>query len=184
MTFGPRWSFVVGAALCIAGCSQHRRSYLLHISNLPGWEPLLYNVVVQPLSPVQLWQPGSPVHSIFQARILECVTISFSRGSSWPRGWTHVSCIGRWILHHWATREASLILNRVRVIIKPGPTLHIILSIMWNRVRYFLKSEQSSAALIPCWGRTCTVVVPNCPSWEQTSPVLSGHPVLGQPAVS
>ena len=37
------------------------------------------------------------------------VVISFSRGSSWPRDWTHiscVSCIGRWILNHWATREA------------------------------------------------------------------------------
>ena len=45
----------------------------------------------------------------FQARILEQVVISFSRGSSWPRDWTHiscVSCIGRQILYHWTTREA------------------------------------------------------------------------------
>ena len=34
------------------------------------------------------------------------VAISFSRGSSWPRDWTLVSCNGRWILYHWATREA------------------------------------------------------------------------------
>ena len=27
-------------------------------------------------------------------------------GSSWTRDWTRISCIGRWILHHWATREA------------------------------------------------------------------------------
>ena len=40
-----------------------------------------------------------------QARMLEWVAISFSRGSSWLRNWTHVSCIGRRILHHWATRE-------------------------------------------------------------------------------
>ena len=50
--------------------------------------------------------PGSSVHGISQARILEWVAISFSRGSSWPRNWTQVSCIGRWILYHWATREA------------------------------------------------------------------------------
>ena len=31
-----------------------------------------------------------------------------SVGSSWTRAWTHVSCIGRWILYHWATREAPL----------------------------------------------------------------------------
>ena len=36
---------------------------------------------------------GSSVHGILQARILEWVAISFSRGSSRPRDWTHVSCI-------------------------------------------------------------------------------------------
>ena len=50
--------------------------------------------------------PGSSAHEIFQARILEWVAISFSRGSSRPRDWTHVSCIGRQVLHHWAIREA------------------------------------------------------------------------------
>ena len=38
--------------------------------------------------------PGFSVHGIPQARILEWVTISFSRGSSWPRDWTRVSRIG------------------------------------------------------------------------------------------
>ena len=37
--------------------------------------------------------PGSSVHRILQARILEQVAISFSRGSSWPRNRTQVSCI-------------------------------------------------------------------------------------------
>ena len=36
--------------------------------------------------------PGSSVHATLQARILERVTISFSRGSSRPRDWTHISC--------------------------------------------------------------------------------------------
>ena len=52
--------------------------------------------------------PGSSVHGISQARILEWVAISFSRGSSWPRDWTHISCIGRWILYHWVTQEAKI----------------------------------------------------------------------------
>ena len=43
--------------------------------------------------------PGSSVHGMFQARILEWVAISSSKGSSQPRDWTHVSCIGRWILY-------------------------------------------------------------------------------------
>ena len=46
------------------------------------------------------------------ARILQWVTTEWvTRGSSWPRDWTHiswVSCIGRWILYHWATWEAQL----------------------------------------------------------------------------
>ena len=37
--------------------------------------------------------PGSSVHGILQARILEQVAIPFSRGSSQPRDWTWVSCI-------------------------------------------------------------------------------------------
>ena len=44
----------------------------------------------------------------FQARILECVAISYSRGSSWPRDWTHLSYIGRQILYHWANLANSL----------------------------------------------------------------------------
>ena len=53
--------------------------------------------------------PGSSVHGILQARILEWVAISFSRGSSWPRDQTSisfVSWIGRWIPYHWTSGEA------------------------------------------------------------------------------
>ena len=51
--------------------------------------------------------PGSSVHGFSQARILEWVAISFSRGYSPPRDWTWISCISRQILYHWATREAG-----------------------------------------------------------------------------
>ena len=50
--------------------------------------------------------PGFSVHGIFQARIPEWVTISYSRGSSQSRDWTHISfisCIGRWILYYCTT---------------------------------------------------------------------------------
>ena len=56
--------------------------------------------VVQSLSHVRLFcnpmtcsPPGSSVHGISQARILEWVAISFSRGSSCPRDQIQVSCI-------------------------------------------------------------------------------------------
>ena len=42
--------------------------------------------------PMDCGPPGSSVHRILQARILEWVAISFSRGSSWPRGQTCISC--------------------------------------------------------------------------------------------
>ena len=48
--------------------------------------------------------PGSSVHGILQARILEWVAMPSSRGPSRPRGWTHisfVSCIGRRVLYHY-----------------------------------------------------------------------------------
>ena len=41
--------------------------------------------------PTDYSPPGSFVHEVSQARILECVAISFSRGSSWPRDGTWVS---------------------------------------------------------------------------------------------
>ena len=50
--------------------------------------------------------PDSSVHGICKARILEWVSISFSKRSSWLRDQTCASCTGRWVLHHWATREA------------------------------------------------------------------------------
>ena len=50
---------------------------------------------------------SSSVHGILQARILEWVAISYSRGSSWLRDQTCISYIGRQILYCSATREAS-----------------------------------------------------------------------------
>ena len=51
-------------------------------------------------------RPGSSIHGIFQARVLEWVAISFSRGSSWPRDQTLVSRIADRGFTVWATREA------------------------------------------------------------------------------
>ena len=50
--------------------------------------------------------PGSSVHGISQARILERVAIHFSRGFFQPRDWTQVSCIAGKFFTIWTTREA------------------------------------------------------------------------------
>ena len=55
----------------------------------------------------------SSVYGIFQARVLECVAISFSRGSSWPRDRTQVSrTVGRRFTV-WATREVPCSLLKI-----------------------------------------------------------------------
>ena len=56
--------------------------------------------------PVGYSLPGSSLHEILQARILEWVTISFSRGSSQPRDWTQVSHIAGRLFNLWTIREA------------------------------------------------------------------------------
>ena len=63
--------------------------------------------------------PGSSVHGILQARILEWVTMPSSRGSSWPRDRTHVSyvsCISRQVLYHWHHQGRGLHINKATVI--------------------------------------------------------------------
>ena len=57
--------------------------------------------VYDSLRPHGLYPPGSCVHGILQARTLEWVTMPFSRGSSWTRGWTQVSCIAGWVFTIW-----------------------------------------------------------------------------------
>ena len=49
--------------------------------------------------------PGFFIHGIFPVRVPEWVAISYSRGSSQPRGWTRVSCIAGRCFTLWATRE-------------------------------------------------------------------------------
>ena len=60
--------------------------------------PTLFN-------PLDWSPPGSSVHGILQASILECIAMPSSRGSSWPRDRTQVSCIAGGFFTVWATRE-------------------------------------------------------------------------------
>ena len=81
LDFLPCWS-CVSVCMCVCACAHIQSRLAL-------------------CNPMYCSPPGSCVHGIFQARILEWVAISFSRESSWPRGRAHVSCIsytGRRIL--------------------------------------------------------------------------------------
>ena len=87
---------------------------------LPSLTHLPSHGVVESLNHVQLFcnpmdcsPPGSSVHGILQTKVLEWVAIYFSRVSSWPRNGTHIFYIGKWILYHWAIREALTIIMHI-----------------------------------------------------------------------
>ena len=61
--------------------------------------------------PMDCSLPGFSVHGILHVRILEWVAIPFSRGSSWPRDQTWVSCIAGKFFTIWATGEAQITLE-------------------------------------------------------------------------
>ena len=72
--------------------------------------------------PLDCSLPGSPIHGIFQARILEWVAISFSRGSSWPRDQTQVShivdrCFTVWATN-WTIKKAEVWRRFLRILEK------------------------------------------------------------------
>ena len=62
--------------------------------------------------PINCSLPGSCIHGISQARILEWVAIPFSRGSSRSRNRTQLSCTASRFFTIWATREAPREANR------------------------------------------------------------------------
>ena len=85
-------------------CEKHYKSITVHTYMNAQSCPTLCN-------PMDCGPPGSSVHGILQARIMEWVAMPSSRGSSWHRNRTCfscVSCIGRQILSHCATWVALL----------------------------------------------------------------------------
>ena len=93
------------------------------IKSAAGWPMKVKLLVTQSCltlcNPMYCSPPGSSVHGTLQTRILECVTIPFSRGSSQPRDWTWVSCMAGGSFTVWASREAlkiytmSLIVKKI-----------------------------------------------------------------------
>ena len=56
-------------------------------------ESVSLSVMSNSFEPMDCSLPGSSFHGILQARILKWIAISFSRRSSQPSGWTHISCL-------------------------------------------------------------------------------------------
>ena len=68
-----------------------------------------FKVMSNSCDPMDCSLPGSSVHGILQARILDWVAIPSSSASSWPRGWTQVSCIARRFFTNWAMSLFNLL---------------------------------------------------------------------------
>ena len=116
-----------------------------------------YLVMSDSLQPMDCGLPGSPVHGIFQARILEWVAISFSRRPSWPRDWTRVShIVGRHVTI-WATREAltnwNIGLNwKYHFVMLVNEYKHHSWDFFGGPVVKNLPCNAGEAGLIPGWG--------------------------------
>ena len=89
--------------------SKIRESFILWMrafKEAPEWVTEVAQSHPTLCDPMDCSLPGSSLHGILQARVLEWVAISFPRGSSWPRDQTWVSGIPGRHFNLWATREA------------------------------------------------------------------------------
>ena len=94
---GKRPIFIFSIFSCVYACVRSVVSTL--------WDPMDYSL------------PGSSVHGIFQARILEWLAVSYSRASLQTKGWTHisgVSCIGRQILYPCTTWGTPIVSHHAK----------------------------------------------------------------------
>ena len=127
--------------------------------------------------PMDCSSPGSSVHGILQARILGWITMPSSRGSSWPRYWTQVSCIaGRfftaeppgkpWNTSVWYPKDVNIHLSKLHSICRTqriNPNINygfwaIIMCLYW-----FIDCNTATSVLgdvdrkggCPCTGQGC-----------------------------
>ena len=115
------------------------QSCLWLFATLPGYSP-----------------PNSPEYGIFQARILEWVAISFSRGSSQPRDQIQVSQIAGGLFTVWATREKEIPFSTFYALINT-------ISSAWNALShsllyYFLRFNANFTCLARTFLETLIVI--------------------------
>ena len=111
--------------------------------------------------PMDCSLPGSSVHGILQVRILECIAISSSRGSSQPRDRTWVFCIDRQILYHLSHLWSLFIPEQVFLFLYHGVSgprrgSTVLWELSQSRVAVFHCSHLSfftNQCAQPLWGR-------------------------------
>ena len=91
-------------------CARHCSKSFTDVNSFNLHNMLSCSVLSDTLWPHGCSLPGSSVHGIPQARVLEWVTMPSSRGSSWHRYGTWISCIAGGFFTVWATGEAQFAL--------------------------------------------------------------------------
>ena len=136
----------------------------------------LHVLVAQPCPtlcyPIDSSPPGSSVHGIPQARILEGIAIPFSRGSSQPRNQTWVSCIAGRFCTIWATRKTQKILEWVAMLSSWGSSR----ARDWTCVSYIYLHWQAGSLPLAPPGKP-----QSCMKWKSKCHLLSRVQLLATP---
>ena len=102
--------------------------------------------------PMDCSLPGSSIHGISQAGMVEWIAISFSKGSSQPRNRTQVSCIAGKFFTDWATWETQAQLEK-----GPGPSSRIdgdiVLDCDLSKLTYVAPPQDALVLGGGAWGR-------------------------------
>ena len=156
--------------LCLSPWTLQRAAFLLRLVCLVAQSYLTL------CNPLDCSPPGSSVHGIFQTRILEWVVISFSRGSSWPRDKTCVSCIADRFFTGWAIRKALTFLTVCNWVLsgksmkETSRSYQFSLGLDWKIVSFFAASRFKGREKSPPDGRNDKNIQPswiNQHFWDQ-----------------
>ena len=138
--------------------ANHLSVSLLSISSVPESESVVAQSCLTAGNPTDCSPPGSSVHGILQARVLEWVAIPFSKGSSHPRDGTWASCTAGRFFTAWATKEAWFC-----HITKPLKKKKKKIALIYEYTIIFLGKDQRGKN-----GSTCILTKENRSLWSQS----------------
>ena len=140
------------------------------------WVCVWVCVAQQLCDPMDYSPPGSSVQGILQARVLEWVAISFSKGSSRLRDRTHVSCIAGRFFTVWATREVPSVFRYFKNSIvvgeeilahcPPPPGVYLPVQGLAYTLQLSTHSRMSCTQAAFCWGEGLRNPFEHPKSWQ------------------
>ena len=142
---------------------------LLHFISSVYWHSccccLVTKLCLTLCNPMDYSPLGSSVHDILQARILEWVAISFSKGSCWPRDRIHIACIaGRFLpLCHQGSPILTLPSKENKWMFRLSVILFYLF--IYFRLSVILKINKTETSLVVQWLR---IHLPTQGMWVQS----------------